>query len=212
LACTITQAQEFAWQCLHSGIDRPTSGRRSRAIPAALGSGGRGSRRRGSSISGGRGRFLFPILIPIRHAQACGVNGFAFGNVCQHTMSYVSIRCSTSAYDVACDMALRDSMGAAGVAVISPRRACRLFWHGCSRLPKHVVLEGLKENKVTWTDITRDQSAACTVHAFARAPARAVRMRAERECTHAHARACMQARACVHVARGRRAQGKVAYM
>jgi hypothetical protein len=87
LACTITQAQEFAWQCLHPGINRPTSGRRSRAIAAALGSGGRGSRRRGSSISGGRGsRFLFPILTPsdmphphpIRHAQACGVNSFAF--------------------------------------------------------------------------------------------------------------------------------------
>jgi hypothetical protein len=82
LACTITQAQEFAWQCLHSGIDRPTRGRRSRAIAAALGSGGRGSSSRGSSISGGRGsRFLFPILIPIRHAKACGVNCFAFGNV-----------------------------------------------------------------------------------------------------------------------------------
>jgi hypothetical protein len=78
------------------------------------------------------------------------------------------------------------------------------------------VLEGLKENKVTWTDSTRDQRAACTVHASARPPARAVRMRAERACTHAHARARMHAahaaRACVHVARWRRAQGKGAYM
>jgi hypothetical protein len=97
LACTITQAQEFAWQCLHSGINRPTSGRRSSAIAAALSSCGRGSRRRGS-------RFLLPILIPIRHAQACGVNCFAFGNVRQHTMSYVSIRCRTSAYDVTYDI------------------------------------------------------------------------------------------------------------
>ena len=30
------------------------------------------------------------------------------------------------------------------------------------------VLEGLKENEVTWTDSTRDQRAACTVHASAR--------------------------------------------
>jgi hypothetical protein len=41
-ACTITQAQGFAWQCIHSGIDScPTSSRLSRAIAAALGSGGR---------------------------------------------------------------------------------------------------------------------------------------------------------------------------
>ncbi len=58
------------------------------------------------------------------------------------------------------------------------------------------VLEGLKENEVTWTDSTRDQSAACTVHAFTRPAARAVRMRAERACTHAHARERMHARAC----------------
>jgi hypothetical protein len=85
------------------------------------------------------------------------------------------------------------------------------------------ILEGLKENEATWTDSTRDQRAACTVHASARPPARAMRMRTERACTHAHARARMHARAytrahararrgCVHVARWRRAQGKVAYM
>jgi hypothetical protein len=64
-ACTITQAQEFAWQCIHSGIDScPTSSRLSRAIAAALGRGGRGS------------RFLLPLfIIPIRHAVVCGVNG-----------------------------------------------------------------------------------------------------------------------------------------
>ena len=36
IACTIAQAQVFAWQCIHSGIGRPTSGRQSRAIAAAL--------------------------------------------------------------------------------------------------------------------------------------------------------------------------------
>jgi hypothetical protein len=36
----------------------------------------------GSSISGGRGsRFLFPILIPLRHVVVFGVNGIALGNV-----------------------------------------------------------------------------------------------------------------------------------
>ena len=39
IACTIAQAQEFAWQWIHSGIDRPTSGGRGRrplnAIAAA---------------------------------------------------------------------------------------------------------------------------------------------------------------------------------
>ena len=29
------------------------------------------------------------------------------------------------------------------------------------------VLEGLKQNEVTWTDSTRDQRAACTVHTSA---------------------------------------------
>ena len=36
IACTIAQAQVFAWQCIHSGIGRPTSDRQSRAIAAAL--------------------------------------------------------------------------------------------------------------------------------------------------------------------------------
>ena len=92
------------------------------------------------------------------------------------------------------------------------------------------VLEGLKENVVTWTDSTREQRAACTVHASARPRARAVRVLAVRACTHAHARTRMHARACthahartrmhaahaaracVHVARWLRAQGKGAYM
>ena len=39
------------------------------------------------------------------------------------------------------------------------------------------VLEGLKENKVTWTDSTRDQRAACTVRTSVRPPARAVSMK-----------------------------------
>jgi hypothetical protein len=56
------------------------------------------------------------------------------------------------------------------------------------------VLEGLKQKEVTWTDSTRDQRAACTVHASARAPARAVRMHAERACTHAHTRRACRAR------------------
>ena len=51
------------------------------------------------------------------------------------------------------------------------------------------VLEGLKQNEVTWTDSTRDQRAACTVHTSARA-----RVRAERACTHARS-ACAE-RAC----------------
>jgi hypothetical protein len=90
IACTIAQAQEFAWQCIHSGIDRPTSGRRSRAIAAALGSGGRGSRRRGSSISGGRGSRFLVLFIP-RHGEALGVNGFACGNVHNIPFSTVNI-------------------------------------------------------------------------------------------------------------------------
>jgi hypothetical protein len=35
IAGTIAQAQVFAWQCIHSGIGRPTRGRQSRAIAAA---------------------------------------------------------------------------------------------------------------------------------------------------------------------------------
>ncbi len=53
------QAQEFAWQCIHSGINHPTSGgmgRRPRdAIATALSSCGRGSIRGGFGTSG---RFL----------------------------------------------------------------------------------------------------------------------------------------------------------
>jgi hypothetical protein len=69
IACMIAQAQEFAWQCIHSGIDHPTSCRRSRAIAADLGSDGRGSSR-----SGGRGSRFLLSFIP-RHGEALGVNG-----------------------------------------------------------------------------------------------------------------------------------------
>ncbi len=65
----------------------------------------------------------------------------AYDVVRQHTMSYVSIRCRTSANDIAYDMQhVGDHMGAALGAGVSQRRACSLFWHGCSRFPKHVVL------------------------------------------------------------------------
>ena len=91
-------------------------------------------------------------------------------------MSYVSIQCRTSAYDVVRQHTMSytiwqyigDSMGAAGVAGISPSRACRLFWHGCSRLPKHVVLS-------FWTSLRvskRTKSPGQTAHVISaqRAP------------------------------------------
>ncbi len=60
IACTIAQAQEFAWQCIHSGVERPTSGGRGRrprdAIAAALGSCGRGSIRGGFALAGAHAR------------------------------------------------------------------------------------------------------------------------------------------------------------
>ncbi len=82
-------------------------------------------------------------------------------------------------------------MGAVGVAVISgsPRRACRLFWHGCSRLPKHVVLS-------PWTSLRvskRTKSPGQTAHVIRaqRAPSTLSPARARR----AHAcRARMHAR------------------
>jgi len=58
------------------------------------------------------------------------------------------------------------------------------------------VLEGLKQNEVTWTDSTRDQRAACTVHTSIRARVRAERMRAPH--AHPHARTRMHA---AHAAR-----------
>ncbi len=65
----------------------------------------------------------------------------AYDVVRQHTISYVSIRCRTSAYDIAYDMQhVGDNMDAAWGAGFPQRRACRLFWHCCSRFPKHVVL------------------------------------------------------------------------
>ncbi len=126
----------------------------------------------------------------------------AYDIVRQHTMSYVSIRCRTSTYDVVYDMAMhwtlsneQGSMGAAGVAGISPSRTCRLFWHGSSRLPKHVVLS-------FWTSLrvsNRTKSPGQTAHVISaqRAPSKlpsaracvrsacALRMR-----TRMHARAC----------------------
>ncbi len=71
----------------------------------------------------------------------CRTSAYHVVRPSQHTMSYVSIRCRTSAYDVAYDMQhVGDNMGATWGAGVSQRRACRLFWHGCSRFPKHVVL------------------------------------------------------------------------
>jgi hypothetical protein len=108
----------------------------------------------------------------------------------QHTMSYVSIRCRTSAYDVVCDMAIDWSMGAgraAGVAGISPSRACRLFWHGCSRFPKHVVLS-------FWTSLRvsiRTKSPGQTAHVISaqRAPSTLPPARACVRSAHARMRA-----------------------
>ena len=149
----------------------------------------------------------------------------AYDIVRQHTMSYVSIRYRTSAYDVVRQHTMSytiwqyigDSMGAAGVAGISPSRACRLFWHGCSRLPKHVVLS-------FWTSLrvsNRTKSPGQTAHVISaqRAPSTLPPARPRVPCacvrsaharTRMHARACT--RACVHVARWLRAQGKGAYL
>ncbi len=87
ITCTIAQAQEFACQCIHSGIDRPTSGRRSRAIAAAESATALGSGGRGNSCSGGRGSRFLLLFIP-RHGEALGVNGFTCGNVHRTSASW----------------------------------------------------------------------------------------------------------------------------
>ncbi len=102
-------------------------------------------------------------------------------------MSYVSKRYRTSAYDVVYDMSIHwrqdGRCGGGGDLTKQSVQAFLARMLEASEARSSVildVLEGLKENEVTWTDSTRDQRAACTVHASARARARAVRMRAER--------------------------------
>ncbi len=142
----------------------------------------------------------------------------AYDVVRQHAMSYVSMRCRMSAYDVVrqhtmsyfsirCRIRYGNMLetawalraGGGGDLTKKSVQAFLVRMLEASEARSSVildVLEGLKENDVTWTDSTRDQRAACTVHASARPRARAVRMRAVRACTRTHARARMHARAC----------------
>ncbi len=98
-------------------------------------------------------------------------------------------------------------MGAAGVAGISPSRVCRLFWHGCSRLPKHVVLSFWMSLRVS----KRTKSPGQTAHVISaqHAPSTLPRARAPAPCAcvrSAHARTRIHARLARHARRARRAR------
>jgi len=95
----------------------------------------------------------------------------AYDVVRQHTMSYVSIRCRTSTYDVVYDMAMHWTLsndgrcGGGGDLTKQSEHAFLARILEASDARSFVtldVLEGLKQNEVTWTDSTRDQRTPCT--------------------------------------------------
>jgi hypothetical protein len=176
IACTIAQAQEFAWQCIHSGIDRPPQRRQGQAAPESH---RRLSRQRRQGQHPQRLRGLWKISPP----RGCGAvsKRTCLPGQKEHAISVQHARALAGAH-------------ACNAAHVERRHACAIAGAHVARRRR-----GFEENVIAWTEGTRDQCAACAcTHRRMRAcRAAACACNRSRACVHVDARmrACRAAAA-----------------